>query len=152
MTTTDIATQNAVFSDDELHDITDWNSGLSLLERSGMAGENFSDYGTGFKVVDKDNLKGVPLMILEWRFNNGDFGEFVSATAVAKDGRKVIINDGSTGIAAQLRRVTDTRVKNNHPNPQAALLVENGLTRSDYTYTDPKTQEQKAAVTYYLSE
>jgi hypothetical protein len=60
---------------------------------------------------DKASLVGVPMFFIQWRFNSGDLGEFVSIEAITKaDGRKVVINDGSTGIRDQLMELTTTRI------------------------------------------
>lgn len=144
----------AVFIDADLATITDFSSAIEALNAAGVEVESSTDYGTGFEILkDKDMLKGVDFVILEWRFNDSDKyeGDFVSATLVTKDGRKLILNDGSTGIRDQLRMITNLRIKNGHPKPQAGILVRNGLTKSEYNYTDEKGKTAKAA-TYYLSE
>lgn len=145
------------FDDGVLSKITSFADAFALLKESGLEGENFSDYGTGFKVTEKSSLVGTPMILLEWRFNlKGKFGDFVSALGVTKDGRKVIINDGSPhGICAQLRMVTTQRLSREHANPQASLLLESGLSRSDYDVMIPNKDGEAvetAATTYYLSE
>ncbi len=100
-------------------------------------------------VKEKDSLIGVPFLIKSWRFNEGKYGEFVSAEIVFENGNLAVLNDGSTGIAQQLREVTDNRTKAGHPLPQAGRMVKGGLTRSDYTYVDDKGNDTPA-VTYYL--
>lgn len=149
------------FDDRDLRAIEDWNSVLTLFQDREIAAEEIGIYGTGFKVLsraEKDRLCGVPFMLLEWRFNKGDYRRedengnaqtalFVSAMLVTKAGEKYIINDGGTGVCQQLVRVTDERRATGHPRPQVGLFVPDGLTRSDYTGPngDPAT-------TYYLSE
>ena len=71
----------------------------------------------------------------------------MSATIVTKDGRKLIMNDGSTGIYQQLRSVTDNRIANNRANPQGGLAVEKGLRVS--VYDNPVGQGKSR--TYYLA-
>lgn len=143
----------AVFHDNVLASIGSFDDVRSLFADSGIAVETMEDYGTGFKIVDKASLVNVPFIILEWRFNDGDFGTFVSVAAVTKHNEKVIFNDGSekSGIHAQLRMVTDQRIARDHATPQAGLLVEGGLTRSDYTY-DGDDGKPKPATTFYLAE
>jgi len=151
-TTTDVARQS--FSDDKLGAITSFADAAALLNDSGVAVEDYSDYGTGFTVLKtehKDQLTGAPFVILEWRFTDGDNGEFVSALIVTKDNRKLVLNDGSTGIKDQLKAVTASRESSKHKNPTQGLVVPNGLTRSDYQYADPKTGELRPATTFYLS-
>jgi hypothetical protein len=104
-----------------------------------------AEYGTGFEVLDKDakgQLVGVPFIILDWVINEGDFGEFVSLRLVTQDNRKLIVNDGSTGIAKQVREMAEA-------GEQRAVYVKKGLRRSDYEYTD-KNGAKKPATTFYL--
>lgn len=147
------------FDDSVLADITSWADAIALLTDNGIAIESTSDYGTGFHVVDKSSLVGVPFLIIEWAFNtsakfkdeNGEPLVFVSALAVTKHNEKVIFNDGSTGIRKQLADITDRRISQGHPTPNKGLAVANGLVRSDYTFLDGNGVEQEGT-TYYLSE
>lgn len=153
MTTSEIEKPQNVPSavdDSFLAEIDGFQSALSMLDNAGIGYESISDYGSGFVILDnKDRLIGVPFVAIEWRFNSGDFGEFVSAAIVTKNGEKLILNDGSTGIREQFQTVTAQRVSKGHGTPQNGLYVHGGLTRSDYTYTDEKGQETPAR-TYYL--
>jgi len=122
------------------------------LQESDTSVDDYSDYGSGFTVCeDKRQLIGVPLVIIQWRFSAGDYGTMVNAAVMTQDGRKLIVNDGSTGIMQQLLDVTDKRAEKNHPTPQAGLLVKEGLTVSDYTFTDAKGETAPAS-TFYLSQ
>lgn len=155
--TTQVAQKDVRFSDDVLAGIDSFDAALAALASEGVQPETMDDYGTGFKVCnDKDRLIKVPFVILSWKFNQGDFGLFVSAEIVTKHGEKFILNDGSTGIKDQLVMVEEQRRKRGHPTPNAGLLVEGGLTRSDYKtmIPDGKTGElvESAATTYYLAE
>ena len=158
MTETAIS-QQLRFNDESLAGITSFDDALSLLSESGVVPESMDDYGTGFKVLDnKDRLIGVPFVILSWRFNDGDYetapgekGVFVSCEVVTKHGEKYIINDGGSGICRQLNMVSAQRQERNHPHPQNGLLVDGGLTKSEYEYTDEKGKTSPAT-TYYLSE
>ena len=141
-------------SDETLSEIKSFSDAFSVLEKAGIVAENFADYGSGFVVLDtkdKARLCGVPFYIIDWRFNTGDNGLFVSAAIITKTDEKLILNDGSTGIRDQLRKITEQRIARGVPEPQKGLLVENGLTESRYNYTDPKTGESRPAVTYYLA-
>lgn len=89
----------------------------------------------------KDKLIGEAFFILDWRFNTGDQGEFVSLRVVTKRGVKYIVNDGSTGIFAQIQKAA-TKV-------DGGIACRHGLRRSDYTYTDQKGAERPAS-TYYI--
>ena len=145
-----------IFTDDILATMTDFDSVKAIFESAQVKIESFDEYGTGFKVVEKDSLIGVEMILVEWRFTVGDFGEFVSVAAITKHGDKVIFNDGSTGIRQQLQMVTAQRNEKQHPTPQAGLHIEGGLTRSDYKVDlpDRKTGElvSTPASTYYLAQ
>lgn len=141
--------QIRIYDDEDLRNISSFADAMAAAEAAGPI-EDFGSYGTGFQVADKNTLIGTPMVFLEWRYNSGDFGVFVSIAAVTEDGRKIIINDGSSGICKQLQLVTDERVAKKHPTPCAGLIVRNGLTRSDYTYTDDKGHEIPAE-TFYLA-
>jgi hypothetical protein len=101
--------------------------------------------GNGFRLLaNKDTLIDVPLILLGWRFNPGNHGEFVTMMVVTKDNRKFIVNDGSTGICQQLAAYT------NATGRHGGMLVANGFTRSDYEYENEKG-EKEPAQTYYLN-
>lgn len=104
------------------------------------------EFGSGFSVLDtkeKGRLVGVPFIILDWQFNEGDNGQFVSLRVITQANEKLVINDGSTGIYRQLMEIADT-------GEERAVFCKRGLRVSNYDYTDPKTQEKKPASTYYL--
>lgn len=136
------------FTDDELLSIASLDDVRSLLASSDIplvAADQV--IGNGFSIVnDKGFLCGIPMILLGWQFNAGDNGQFVSINAVANlPGNtlgKYIINDGSTGIYAQLRKYTEKTGKT------AGLYVARGLRRSDYQYDD--NGSPKNATTFYL--
>jgi hypothetical protein len=155
----------SLFSDDELGAISTFEDAARLLVEHGVSVESYSDYGTGFALVpdkDKGTLVGVGFIVLRWRFNDeGDFGTFVSAEIVTAHNEKYVLNDGSTGICAQLQAVTDKRIADGHPQPWAGLVVKDGLRRSDYFFNS-KTGDKAnkpgehpkdwaPASTYYLA-
>lgn len=122
--------------------------------------ESISDYGDGFEAVqDKSDLVGVPLILIEWRFgtsdkyynDKGELAEYVIVRAMTASGHKIFFSDGGTGIYAQLRRVTDSRVAaGNVERSQCGLGVRAGLVRSEYTTViDGK---KTPGETFYLSE
>jgi len=152
----------AFLTDDMLATIVDFKSAMSVFADSGIPLDQVSDYGHGFsliKTAEKITLVGQPMVLVQWTFNqsdkhydeNGNPLPFVSVYVVTQDKRKVIINDGSTGIYRQLRNVSDARIAKGHPMPNGGLVVPQGLTYATYPYTDEsgKTSE---ATTYYLSE
>lgn len=105
------------------------------------------EIGTGFGVVDdKAPYVGVPMVILKTeKHPNGDHGPFWTLHAVTKDGRKIILNDGSTGIAAQLDAYYERYPDRRH----LPLVVHKGLRSSTYPYTDDHGIT-KMATTFYL--
>lgn len=145
-----------ILDDDQLRNIGNLEDAFGALSEFGIVPERFEDYGTGFEQLDSDEksrLVKTPFMILEWRFNKGDFGsdsEYVAALVVTKGGEKFIVIDGSSGIYKQLKSVTAQRIRAGIANPQQGLLVEKGLRRSDYEYVNEKN-ERLPATTYYLA-
>ncbi len=104
-----------------------------------------SDFGTGFNLLDKNEkgrLVGVPFIILDWNFNEGDFGDFVSLRVITQANERLVLNDGSTGIRDQMREIAES-------GETRAIYVKKGLRRSDYEYTD-KDGTKKPATTFYL--
>lgn len=116
----------------------------ALAALGGDVVSTFSESGEWDVLEDKAHLVGVPFVGLRWRFNAGDAGEFVSLEVITEDGRRLIINDGSTGIYRQLKRLTDETGRT------TGIACKKGLRRSDYTYTDEKG-ESRPATTFYLS-
>lgn len=102
--------------------------------------------GNGFGLLkNKDLLVGVPFALIKWQFYPGKFADnFVTILAVTGDNRKYLVNDGSQGLCKQLAEVTATSGR------QGGMVARNGLTRSDYTYTDTETGDERPASTYYL--
>ncbi len=156
-----ITNAGRVFDDAMLADFADYQDLAIALDNLGIPTETIADYGTGFVLTPKAALIGVPFLIAQWRFNPGKYGEeFVSVEAVTKHNEKVIFNDGSTGVARQLRAVTDTRNKRKHPAPQAGLVVPGGLTKTEYWYNEVTRETSSVpqtgkgwgpAETYYLA-
>lgn len=143
--------RNEKFSSDQLRGITDFNAAVALAQEVTGGVEQASDVlGDGFALLPTDGkgtLVGVPLLILAYNFSEGDNGEFVTLRVITKDNRKLIVNDGSTGIRDQLKDY-DSRSQGR------SLYVANGFRRSDYQYDDvnQKTGEikKKNATTFYL--
>lgn len=117
---------------------------LGTLTQSGEVVPG-GDFGTGFAVLgkeDKGRLVGVPFLLLDWHFSDGDYGQMVSLRLITKAGERYVVNDGSTGIRDQMLEIAAKTDK--------AIFFRKGLRVSNYEYTDPKTQEKKPASTYYL--
>lgn len=149
----------SVYTNDELAAIETWEDYFNLLDSKEIP-TYFAEkvLGDGFAILSteqKDQLIGLPIAFMEWRFNKGDMGEFVSARVLVRVGdgpgdiKKVIINDGSTGIYRQLKQYTDQYGTN------TSLIAKNGLKRSDYTFevedkANPGQMLQRPASTYYI--
>jgi hypothetical protein len=95
-------------------------------------------------VGSKDELLGVPFVIARIRFNANADGvvQFVSVCCYTKD-KKVVFNDGSTGIFDQL----STYVAKN--DRTTAISCPKGLRVSRYDYTNDDGVTSKAS-TYYI--
>ena len=145
---------NTRFSKEVRGDIQSWDQAMQLAteEFGGVALAHETELGDGFRIAtedDKRRLEGVPLMLMEWTWNDGDFGEFVSIVAIAQgqDGMasKWILNDGSTGIMEQVRDFEKKYGRN------GGLMVRHGLKVSDY-HTDLQTGKpisRKTLVEYH---
>lgn len=135
-------------SDDELSGIKSFDDAMALAEQyHGSVLPADEVLGNGFAVIsDKSVLIGVPMILLQWRMNDGDQGTFVSVSAVARTEmgmKKVIINDGSTGIRDQLAKYSQKTGRD------GGLVVKKGLRRSDYDVT-MDDGSVKHATTFYL--
>lgn len=134
-----------VFGITELRGINSFEQAMALArETYGTVDDASTEIGSGFTVVnnkEKDRLLGVPFVILSMDFNEGDMGPFVSFVAVTEDNRKVIVNDGSTGIYAQL---DEYYVRT---NKGGGLFVRGGLRKSVY----PNPNGEGMSTTYYLA-
>lgn len=146
------AKELAKISDEEtLAGITSLDDAFKALASAGINVTEAKELGTGFQILkEKDQLVGVPFLVLMMQFNSSDKfdkdGEFVSLHVITEKGDKWIVNDGSTGIMAQCQRYA----KAGH---SAGLIFREGLTRSDYTKTVTVDGKEKeiSATTYYLS-
>lgn len=149
----EVAIAQRLWSDAQLRDITSFDDAIMAAEQEGETIALASqEIGSGFVVLyDKDFLLKVPFLILEWRFNAGkyenDLGEktdFVSMTVITKNSDKYIVNDGSTGIARQLREYSDRTGK------YGMLLAEKGL-RVSRDYTVAIGGREVTGTTYYIA-
>ena len=102
-------------------------------------------FGDGSEFIkDKERLVNVPFLVLEWKFITDEKtgNEYVNVLIMNGQGNKARFNDGSTGVYAQLKQVTQEY-------GVIGLQVKNGLRKSEYDKeVDGKMQK---AVTYYLS-
>lgn len=115
--------------DAAMRSVTSYEEAVALAEAvHGSVIDIAQELGTGFALLeDKGKLEDVEFVLLQWRFNAGDFGGFVSAGLVTINGDKYIINDGSTGIMSQLMELTQETKR------FGGVKVPNGLRKSQYT-------------------
>lgn len=135
----DIAIVPKSFDEDALRAISSFDDAVALATAvHGDLAMADQELGDGFALLDKDSkakLVDVPLLLMEWAFYPGDFGdEFAAVRLVARnpDGSvgRYILNDGSRGVCDTLRKYTARTGKSGN------LLVKKGLRRSDYLYCD----------------
>lgn len=129
-------TYNPRIDEDTLRDLTTMDEALILAQS--LQGAEIADVadllGTGFEVLNKEEkarLEGREFFLISWSFHPGDNGMFASAIAVVFDDKggiteRYIVNDGSTGIFAQLDKLS-TRV-----HRFGNMWVRRGLKRSTY--------------------
>lgn len=101
------------------------------------------DGGSEWTLIDKVDLIDVPFIVARLRFNSSDNGDFVSVCAFLEDGKKVVFNDGSTGIYKQLQVYVSR-------HPQLTGIACKGLRASDYDFVDQETGKKRPARTYYI--
>lgn len=115
------------------------------LALEGIALEEF-DGGSEWELVgDKDTLLNRAFIIARLRFTDNEKGKFVSVCAyAAPDGKKIVFNDGGTGIYQQLLAFVKKH------NRTTGIRCSNGLRVSRYDYTDDEGVTRDAA-TYYIA-
>lgn len=148
-TSTDVAASVPLFSNENYKEIQSFSDAMALAQSSFGALVTADDLGDGFQLCeDKNQLVGVPMVVLAVFLRSGDLGEYIVARAVTEDNRKVVIVDGGTGLAVQLKEYMDSH------DGQWPQLWKRGLRVSKYTYEveDKKTGEVRnaPAETFYL--
>jgi hypothetical protein len=119
---------------------------LSLMDFDSLWAESADGaefFGSGWDLIDKSKLIDTPFVIVGFRYNDGNFGTFVSVQVIDKDNRHLVFNDGSTGVCQQI-------IDADHQGLKLPLRVKGGLRVSEYTFHDPKTGTEIPATTYYL--
>ena len=114
-------------------------------------GGQITDLPSDWDLIDKAELVGKPFVIFSFTLRDGDFGRpYVSVNAVLEGATpgapvsRVVFNDGSTGVAAQLKEMAAQGI-------HGGIRCTKGLRVSKYEYTDPRDGTTKPAQTYYLS-
>jgi hypothetical protein len=90
-------------------------------------GEIIEFQGSPYEVVDKESLIDIPMVVLDYKFTPGKFGEdFVSVVAITENDKRVVFNDGGTGVRAQFEHMATQ-------NPRRfGIHLPNGLRKSTY--------------------
>ena len=115
-----------------------------------LASENIEavefDGGSEWELIgDKEMLINQDMVVARIRFNEGTSGNFVSVCAYTiPDGKKVIFNDGGTGVYKHLKSYTERTGRT------TAIRGKKGLKPSRYTYVDDNGVERDA-VTFYIA-
>lgn len=127
---TDVDIASKVRDEDVLRDITTFDQAYELARESyGGVVDASEMLGTGFEVLnsdDKSRLVNVPLIVLDSRIHEGDQGMFCSLVIVTEQGARYVVNDGSTGIYAQVLRLREKTEK------EGGWLIRHGLRQSEY--------------------
>jgi hypothetical protein len=149
-TSTAVVVKTPNYRNSDLQSIRTFEDTIALMrEEYGDGGVLTVDevIGNGFGLLqNKDHLVGVPFALLKWQFYPGKFqDQFVTVMVVTQDGKKYLVNDGSTGLCKQLWEVTATTGRS------GGVVARKGLTRSDYKWIDEADGgKEKDAHTFYL--
>ena len=139
-------------SESQLREIVSFSDAISLVESVyGAVARSSEVLGDGFTLVEKDKLVGVPFVLIDYTVHtsstnfdeNGEGLKFVTVRCVTEEDKRVAFNDGSTGVARQLRDLAVREI-------YGGIYVQNGLRASEYEVTDTKGRKS-SATTYYLS-
>lgn len=92
---------------------------------------------TEWKMVEKETLIGVPFLIHSFTFNKSDKGarrnSFVSCHVITEDDRRLVFNDGSSGVHDQLEQIARETGRG------GGILCRSGLRVSEFRFhNDPK--------------
>lgn len=155
--------QSRTFSREQLNGISDFASAVAAVQDAYgdvvVASEEAS-LGDTFTRVDKADLVGVKMLLLDWFLSPGDYAEeMMVIRAVTGDGERIVFADGSTGLRNELIEYEEKTGRN------GGVLLEKGLRVSSYFVDEntgevlSKKQHQEAvmagrkprpATTYYL--
>lgn len=144
--------KSLTWDEDTLRGINSFDDALALVEKThGKVVEADQVMGDGFTLLsnaDKGMLVGLPMLLMDWRFSDGNHGgKMVSIHLLVQNKdrstSKYIVNDGSTGILEQLAALT---IKTGQTG---GLIVKRGFRVSEYDVEDEKGNIIQAK-TYYL--
>ena len=139
-------------TESQLRQIGSFSDAMALAENVyGTVQLSSEVLGDGFTLVEKDKLVGVPFVLIDYTVHtsttnfdeNGEGLKFVTVRCVTQEDKRVAFNDGSTGVARQLRDLAAREI-------YGGIYVQGGLRASEYEVTDAKGRKS-SATTYYLS-
>lgn len=138
----------AVVTPDEMMEVQNFADAFAILKAAGLEPTVVNEFEL---IEDKKTLIDVPFIILSYKFHPGDYGgEFVSVSAITDQNKKIVFNDGSTGIRAQLQALSDKGI-------QTGIICMHGLRVSEYYYnadtkevSNDKAEGFAPASTFYL--
>lgn len=131
-----------------------WEDAMAFAESVAHISTSSEDLPDEWPEVDKEKLVNVPFFIVAWTISDPadmEYGQqYVVVRGITRMHQRFRFTDGSTGIYAQLRRLTAQRLKREDAAPYAnsGLVCENGLTKSEYTKN--VNGQPTRAVTYYI--
>lgn len=124
-----------------------WAQDRGVLDAAQVLGDGYDP------LKNKSRLVNVPFLIVDWTFNHGDQGEYVSCKIITQANEKFRISDGGTGIYRQLWDLADSGVPVGTP-----IAVYGGVVQSDYKLRDQNGKllldekgKEQSATTFYLS-
>jgi hypothetical protein len=131
----------SVFDSEALKSLSSFDDAMKIVAQAyGRPIEDATEeLGDGFTLLDGNNkeiLCGLPLIVMEWQFHAGGFGnKYVSVRVAARHQNgsmgKYIFNDSSApGCAEQLAKYTKDTGK------YGGIMIPNGLRKSTYEYDD----------------
>ena len=126
------------YTTEQYRAINSWDDAMALAQASFGQLVTAEDLGDGFQLVkeeDKAALVGVPMLCLYAQLRTGDLGGYVVVRCITKDGRKVVVVDGGTGMYEQLNTYMQEHA-GRWPN-----VWPRGLRRSDYKKELPHPKE-----------
>ena len=131
----------------DMSGVGSFDDALAALQSAGVTVERISEYGDGFILLnstDKKSLVGIPFVIIDSQFRTDKetAREYATFRIMTGDGRKLIVNDGSTGLYRQAQELTTKR------GSLAGLVVTEGLSGGEYT-TEINGEIVKASTFYF---
>jgi hypothetical protein len=138
--------------------IDSFAAAFGVAQETGLSQDQMLFQASSYPLLeDKETLLGVPFIItqVKWgeskKFRNAEGpNRFVILYVVTEGDEKWTLTDGSTGIAQQVEDMVAERVELGITPTDQMFYVKNGLTVSNYEYTDDKGNVSDAH-TFYLA-